>query len=40
MSKADGRVRVYTAMQAMGQGIETSYVQILAETLDSIRTAS
>jgi carbon-monoxide dehydrogenase large subunit len=30
----DGRVRVYTAMQAMGQGIETSYLQILAETLD------
>ena len=29
-----GRVRVYTAMQAMGQGIETSYLQILAETLD------
>ena len=32
--EADGRVLVYTAMQAMGQGIETSYVQILAETLD------
>jgi carbon-monoxide dehydrogenase large subunit len=32
--EADGRVRVFTAMQAMGQGIETSYVQILAETLD------
>jgi carbon-monoxide dehydrogenase large subunit len=31
---ADGRVRIYTAMQAMGQGIETSYVQIVAETLD------
>ena len=31
--EADGRVRVFTAMQAMGQGIETSYVQILAETL-------
>lgn len=31
---ADGRIRVYTAMQAMGQGIETSYLQILAETLD------
>lgn len=29
----DGRVRVFTAMQAMGQGIETSYLQILAETL-------
>src|SRR5690349_468982 len=32
--EADGRILVYTAMQAMGQGIETSYVQILAETLD------
>jgi carbon-monoxide dehydrogenase large subunit len=31
---ADGRVRVFTAMQAMGQGIETSYIQIVAETLD------
>ncbi|MBI1398405.1 MAG: molybdopterin-dependent oxidoreductase [Betaproteobacteria bacterium] len=31
---ADGKVRVYTAMQAMGQGIETSYVQIISETLD------
>lgn len=31
--EADGRVVVYTAMQAMGQGIETSYVQIVAETL-------
>jgi carbon-monoxide dehydrogenase large subunit len=31
--EGDGRVRVFTAMQAMGQGIETSYVQILAETL-------
>jgi carbon-monoxide dehydrogenase large subunit len=31
--EADGRVIVYTAMQAMGQGIETSYVQIVAETL-------
>ena len=31
--EADGRVRVFTAMQAMGQGIETCYVQILAETL-------
>ncbi|GMV58161.1 MAG: carbon-monoxide dehydrogenase large subunit [Betaproteobacteria bacterium] len=30
---ADGRVRVFTAMQAMGQGIETSYLQILAERL-------
>jgi carbon-monoxide dehydrogenase large subunit len=30
----DGRVRVHTAMQAMGQGIETSYVQIVAEALD------
>jgi carbon-monoxide dehydrogenase large subunit len=29
----DGRVRVFTAMQAMGQGIETSYLQILSETL-------
>jgi carbon-monoxide dehydrogenase large subunit len=32
--EADGRVLVYTAMQAMGQGIETSYIQILSETLD------
>src|SRR6266850_853242 len=32
--EADGRIMVYTAMQAMGQGIETSYVQIIAETLD------
>jgi len=31
--EADGRVVVRTAMQAMGQGIETSYVQIIAETL-------
>jgi carbon-monoxide dehydrogenase large subunit len=31
--EADGRVRVFTAMQSMGQGIETSYLQILAETL-------
>lgn len=31
--EADGRVLVYTAMQAMGQGIETSYVQIVADTL-------
>jgi carbon-monoxide dehydrogenase large subunit len=30
----DGKVRIYTAMQAMGQGIETSYVQIVAEALD------
>jgi carbon-monoxide dehydrogenase large subunit len=29
-----GRIKVHTAMQAMGQGIETSYVQILAEHLD------
>ncbi len=32
--EADGRIVVYTAMQAMGQGIETSYVQIIAQTLD------
>jgi carbon-monoxide dehydrogenase large subunit len=32
--EADGRILVYTAMQAMGQGIETSYVQIIADTLD------
>ena len=32
--EADGRVIVRTAMQAMGQGIETSYVQIIADTLD------
>jgi carbon-monoxide dehydrogenase large subunit len=31
--QADGRIKVYTAMQAMGQGIETSYVQIIADTL-------
>ena len=31
--EADGRVRAFTAMQAMGQGIATSYLQILAETL-------
>jgi carbon-monoxide dehydrogenase large subunit len=31
--EADGRVRAFTAMQAMGQGIETSYLQILADTL-------
>jgi carbon-monoxide dehydrogenase large subunit len=31
--QADGRVLVYTAMQAMGQGIETSYVQIVSDTL-------
>jgi carbon-monoxide dehydrogenase large subunit len=32
--EADGKVKVFTAMQAMGQGIETSYVQIIAEKLD------
>jgi carbon-monoxide dehydrogenase large subunit len=32
--EADGRIVIYTAMQAMGQGIETSDVQILSETLD------
>jgi carbon-monoxide dehydrogenase large subunit len=32
--ESDGRILVYTAMQAMGQGIETSYIQILSETLD------
>jgi carbon-monoxide dehydrogenase large subunit len=32
--EADGRIVIYTAMQAMGQGIETSYVQILSEALD------
>ncbi|MGH8679719.1 MAG: xanthine dehydrogenase family protein molybdopterin-binding subunit [Burkholderiales bacterium] len=32
--QADGKVMVYTAMQAMGQGIETSYIQIIAEKLD------
>ena len=32
--EADGRIKVYTAIQAMGQGIETSYLQIIAETLD------
>jgi carbon-monoxide dehydrogenase large subunit len=31
--EAGGRVKIYTAMQAMGQGIETSYVQIVSETL-------
>jgi carbon-monoxide dehydrogenase large subunit len=31
--EADGRVKIFTAMQAMGQGIETSYVQIVSETL-------
>jgi carbon-monoxide dehydrogenase large subunit len=31
--EADGRVRIFTAMQAMGQGIETSYIQIVSETL-------
>lgn len=30
----DGRVFVFTAMQAMGQGIESSYVQIVSEALD------
>jgi carbon-monoxide dehydrogenase large subunit len=28
-----GTVRVFTALQAMGQGIETSFVQIVADTL-------
>ena len=32
--ESDGRVVVYTAMQAMGQGIETCYIQIISETLD------
>jgi carbon-monoxide dehydrogenase large subunit len=32
--EADGRVRALTAMQAMGQGIETSYLQIIAEALE------
>ena len=32
--QGDGKVVVYTAMQAMGQGIETSYAQIVAATLD------
>ncbi len=31
--EGDGTVKVYTAMQAMGQGIETSYVQIISATL-------
>jgi carbon-monoxide dehydrogenase large subunit len=31
--EADGHVRVYTALQAMGQGIETSLLQVLADTL-------
>ncbi|MCW5626601.1 MAG: molybdopterin-dependent oxidoreductase, partial [Burkholderiales bacterium] len=31
---SDGKVRVFTAMQAMGQGIETSYIQIISDTLD------
>ncbi len=31
--EADGRVRVFTALQAMGQGIETSLLQVLADTL-------
>jgi carbon-monoxide dehydrogenase large subunit len=30
----DGRVLVFTAMQAMGQGIESSYVQIVSEAMD------
>ncbi|MBP8308971.1 MAG: xanthine dehydrogenase family protein molybdopterin-binding subunit [Burkholderiaceae bacterium] len=30
----DGRVFVFTAMQAMGQGIESSYVQIVSEAMD------
>jgi carbon-monoxide dehydrogenase large subunit len=30
---AEGRVQVFTAMQAMGQGIETSYVQIISDIL-------
>ena len=29
----DNKVKVYTAMQAMGQGIETSYLQILSDKL-------
>jgi len=32
--EADGRVLVFTRVAGNGQGIETSYVQILAETLD------
>ncbi len=32
--EADGRVFVFTAMQAMGQGIETAYVQIVSESMD------
>jgi carbon-monoxide dehydrogenase large subunit len=32
--QADGRVFVFTAMQAMGQGIESSYVQIVSEAMD------
>lgn len=31
---ADGRVYVYIATQAMGQGIESSYVQIVSQSLD------
>jgi carbon-monoxide dehydrogenase large subunit len=31
--EGDGRVRAFTAMQAMGQGIETSFLQVLAEAL-------
>ena len=32
--ESDGRVFVFTAMQAMGQGIESSYVQIISQALD------
>ncbi len=32
--EGDGRVYVFTAMQAMGQGIESSYVQIISQALD------
>jgi carbon-monoxide dehydrogenase large subunit len=32
--QADGRLFVFTAMQAMGQGIESSYVQIVSEAMD------
>ena len=32
--QADGKVLVFTAMQAMGQGIESSYVQIVSEAMD------
>jgi carbon-monoxide dehydrogenase large subunit len=31
--EADGRVRVFTALQAMGQGIETSCIQIISDIL-------